>query len=119
MPTILLVEDDSAINDALADALTADGYAVMAAHDGLEALRLLRDEPLPDLIVLDLMLPNMSGQQFRVRQVTDPMLRDIPVIVLSAVPSVGEIAKALSADAVLPKPVRLDELLTTIERLIG
>ena len=119
MATILLVEDDGAIREALADALAADGYSVLHARDGVEALQVLRDEPLPELIVLDLMLPNMSGQQFRVRQVVDPRLREIPVIVLSAVPLVSDIAQALRAQAVLPKPVRLDDLLDTVERLIA
>jgi CheY-like chemotaxis protein len=118
MPTILVVEDDRAIREALVDALSADGYAVISAPDGVQALALLRDEPLPDLIVLDLMLPNMSGQQFRVRQVGDGRLRDIPVVVLSAVPLASEIAHALRAQAVLAKPVQLEELLMTVERML-
>ncbi len=118
MATILLVEDDAAIGQALREALASEGYTVRFAADGEQALAQLRNGLDPDLIVLDLMLPNMSGQQFRVRQVVDPMLRDIPVIVLSAVPLVDDIAKALQAHASLSKPVRLEELLDTIERVL-
>ncbi len=118
MPKILLVEDDAAIGQALYEAIALEGYSVHLVTDGKQALTELQNGLQPDLIVLDLMLPNLSGQQFRVRQVVDPALRDIPVIVLSAVPFVDDIAKALQAQASLAKPVKLDELLDTIERLL-
>lgn len=118
MATILVVEDDAAIGQALHEALASEGYTVHLAIDGEQALTQLRNGLQPDLIVLDLMLPNLSGQQFRVRQVVDPTSRDIPVIVLSALPLVDDIAQALQAQASLSKPVKLEQLLDTIERLL-
>lgn len=118
MPTILVVEDDVAIRQGLEDAFADEGYTVKLVRDGNEAWQFLHTETLPDLIVLDLMLPGMSGQQFRVRQVGDPNLRHIPVIVLSALPFVEGIGTSLGAHASLAKPIQLDQLLATVEQIL-
>ena len=81
---ILLVEDDPELREALALVLESDGYVVVTAADGVEALERLHDRLRPRVIVLDLMLPVMDGFEFRVRQTEDPELAGIPVIVLSA-----------------------------------
>ncbi len=80
---VLVIEDDQAIREGVAEVLSAEGYTVAEAANGLEGLREARDQP-PSLIVLDLMMPTMNGWQFRQEQQRDPALADIPVIILSA-----------------------------------
>jgi CheY-like chemotaxis protein len=117
MATILLVEDDTAIREGLQEALQEEGYTVSSARDGQDALTQLQQGLRPDVIVLDLMLPNISGQQFRIRQLADPDLRTIPLIVISAFPLADNIARALQATAFVPKPLQLNLLFDTIETL--
>lgn len=82
---ILVVEDDHAIRLALSELLIDEGYSVHEAPHGQAALEYLRRAPaLPCLILLDLMMPTMTGWEFRSQQRQDASLRDIPVVVLSA-----------------------------------
>src|SRR5208283_5094195 len=81
---ILLIEDDSDLADALAEILIMEGYRIVYASDGMAALALLAEDELPDLILLDLMMPKMSGWEFREAQLRDERLAHIPVVVLSA-----------------------------------
>jgi two-component system chemotaxis response regulator CheY len=111
---ILVVEDDPDLGDTLCDTLAMSGYRAAYAADGIAALELLRNgADLPDLILLDLMLPRMDGWGFREAQLGDKRLKDIPVVVLSAA---GEIVKPINADYLLRKPVTSEMLLATIER---
>ena len=77
MPEILIIDDDAHINEIVSKALKADGYNVLQAYSGTEALMML-SKSKPDLILLDLMLPGLSGEQVL------PEIKDIPVIVVSA-----------------------------------
>jgi CheY-like chemotaxis protein len=79
---ILIVDDDAQTRDGLALAIRAAGHTVRTAADGLEALKEVRARR-PDLIVLDLIMPTMDGWTFRLHQLTDPALADIPVVILS------------------------------------
>lgn len=111
---ILVVEDDPDLGDALCETLTMSGYRAAYAVDGIAALEMLRNgDDLPDLILLDLMLPRMDGWGFREAQLRDKRLKDIPVVVLSAV---GDIVKPINADHLLRKPVSSERLLAMIER---
>jgi CheY-like chemotaxis protein len=115
---ILLVEDDLAIRDALAEVLEGLGYSVRCAGNGAEALELLAREELPTLIVLDLMMPVMDGFAFRRAARRDPRLADIPVMVVSAsdlttVPRLAE----LEAAAFLAKPFELERFVAEVHRL--
>ena len=101
---ILLVEDDPEARDEMASALRSEGYDVVAAGDGQEALEELR-RAAPALILLDLMMPVMDGFEFRVRQMQDPALAEIPIIVLSGGWDVQRKSAALGATACLQKPV--------------
>jgi CheY-like chemotaxis protein len=83
--TILVVEDDPESRDALRLALKLAGHTVHTAAHGQEALDLLRAGSPPDLILLDLMMPVLSGWQFREVQRQNPALAGIPVVILSAV----------------------------------
>ncbi len=110
---ILLVEDDHALRETIADVLADEGVEVACACNGREALDKLGQGPAPDLIVLDLMMPVMDGWAFREAQRKCPDLARIPMVVLSAsFPADNPRIRSLEAEAVLSKPVG-------IERLIG
>lgn len=110
---ILVIEDDPDLALALCDLLRISGYGASHAIDGVVALEMLASDDLPDLILLDLMLPRLDGWGFRKAQLADKRLSRIPVVVLSAV---GEIVKPIKADHLLRKPVAPQTLLASIER---
>src|ERR1019366_3238301 len=114
--TLLVVEDDADIREALAGLLKMEGFLVTGCSNGREALDWLRVSPKPDLILLDLMMPVMDGWQFRVVQKDDPELATIPVLALSADSTPK--AAAIDAEAYLKKPVDYDTLIETIDRLL-
>jgi two-component system response regulator MprA len=114
--TILLVEDDFDVRDALAETLRDEGYQIECAGDGQDALTYLRGGGKPGLILLDLMMPRMSGSEFRLIQKADPTLSKFPVILLSADGRIYEKAIALEADGAVRKPINLDELLSLVGR---
>lgn len=114
---ILVVDDDAAIREALEAVLEDEGYQVRGVANGREALALLRaDAGTPALILLDLMMPVMSGWAFRAEQQDDPALASIPVVILSADRDVAAKAAALQVADSLAKPVNLTHLLTTVSR---
>jgi CheY-like chemotaxis protein len=112
---ILIVEDDDDIREALSQILELEGYTVREAANGREALDISSREPLPSLILLDLMMPIMDGWQFRSEQMKDPSLAKVPVVVISADAGVHEKVASFGAASVLPKPISLDRLLRAIE----
>lgn len=112
--TILLVEDDEIIRESIAEVLRDEGYEVAEAANGAEALRWLAENPQPCVILLDLFMPVMSGADFRARQLGDPILSGIPVVVVSAIE--GQRAAELKPNAFVPKPIDLGRLLTCIEQ---
>lgn len=113
--TVMVVDDDADISDAIASALEDSGYSVITAANGQEALHKLRNAvPQPDLILLDLMMPGMDGWQFRAAQTVDPALSHVPVVLLSAHIDIVKIADELSAAGWLKKPVDLSSLLNTV-----
>ncbi len=110
---ILVIEDDPDLGEALCELLNIYGYRASWAADGIAALEMLGHGDLPDLILLDLMLPRLDGWGFREAQLNDLRLKGIPVIVLSAV---GEVVKPIDADHLLRKPVSPEVLFAAIER---
>ena len=114
--TILLVEDDLDVREALAEALRDEGYSVEVAADGEQALGYLRGGGRPGLILLDLMMPHMSGSEFRMVQKVDPVLCGVPVVLLSADGHMEEKARALETQGAIRKPIDFEELLATIQR---
>lgn len=115
--SVLLVEDDLPIRDSLGEALTEEGFDVSTAGNGAEALERLRSGRRPSVIVLDLMMPVMDGWDFRQQQLGDPALRDIPVVVVSAVGFSGEKIRLQFGDvAVFSKPVAYLDLLVVLRR---
>ena len=118
---VLVVDDDVDIRETVAGILEDEGYKVAGAKDGEEALAYLRSPgvPKPQLILLDLMMPVMSGPEFRAAQDADPTLRAIPVVIVSASADAPKHAKALKVAGVVQKPLSLDILLSTVERCAG
>lgn len=114
--TILIVDDDAGIVDALRDALEDEGYATAVAHDGHAALAYLRSHARPCLILLDWMMPGCDGATFRTLQLADASIAGIPVVLLTADLRLEAKREMLDAAAYLPKPVKLDELLAMTER---
>jgi CheY-like chemotaxis protein len=112
----MVVEDDTGIRDALVDTLEEEGYRVTAAANGVDAFRQLQHSERPCLILLDLMMPVMTGWEFLSRIRLQPDLAAIPVVILSAVAEFQR-GRPLFADMVLlPKPVSVDGLLAMVER---
>lgn len=106
---ILIVDDDMNIGNMLEDALSRENYQVMRAYSGTEALMLL-DKETPDLILLDLMLPGLSGEE------VIPKIKNIPVIVMSAKADINSKVDVLLAGAAdyVTKPFELKELMARI-----
>jgi CheY-like chemotaxis protein len=112
---VLIVEDDPAIRSSLTEALEEEGFDVAAAANGLQALERLRSEPLPSTILLDLMMPVMDGWDFRHAQLQDPVLSQIPVVVVTAAGFSSDTVKMQFGDvALLPKPVAFFDLLNLL-----
>ena len=109
MKHILIIDDDLHISDLLEDLLTREGYAVSRAYSGTEALLALADQK-PDLVLLDLMLPGLSGEEVL------PQIRDVPVIVLSAKAALDSKVALLLGGAAdyITKPFETRELLARI-----
>ena len=112
MTRILLVEDDRDIRESLVDALSDEGHEVSAAIDGIDALAQLRNgHAAPDLILLDLMMPRMSGEQFCEELKQVPAWSAIPVVVITAQANARARVAALGAAGFLQKPVKLGDLI--------
>jgi DNA-binding response OmpR family regulator len=118
---ILIVEDDPDVREMLANLLAMEGFHVVGAEDGLEALHLLRTvrhraPHVPCLILLDLMMPRLSGKEFRRAQLKDPTVASVPVAVMSGASDVEQRAQALGAVATLAKPIDFEALLAVVRR---
>ena len=115
-PRVLVVEDDPDQADLLKLYLVDAGYEVVLAVNGREALEEMKRQP-PDLIVLDLLMPEMNGFAFLEAKAQNREFASIPVMILSAVADQTE-GTPLSADAILRKPIRRAELLGSLEKLL-
>lgn len=115
-PLILVVDDEQPIRTLVRQVLTEASYRVAEAVDGVDGLAKTRTLQ-PDLIVLDLMMPNLSGFDVLSALRSDPATSGVPVIILSVLDDRRK-GLRLGADAYLTKPLNVDELLITIERLL-
>ncbi len=120
MPKILVIEDELNIQKLAKANLTASGYEVLVAGNGEEGLRLAQQEH-PNLILLDLRLPGMSGWDFLMILKTNQKLRKIPVIIMTAtVPQSGEYKfPSMRTAGYLTKPFTVDELLRQVKQALG
>jgi CheY-like chemotaxis protein len=112
------VDDDRDIRETLQEILEQEGYEVATAKDGLDALETARDER-PAIILLDLFMPVMDGLEFRRRQLLDPALAEIPVVVVSAAAGIEDSISALGVAAHLEKPLRIEQLFEVVARYCG
>ena len=115
MAKILVIEDNDDVREMMAVTLELEGHRVDTAINGRDALEKVRTGEKPSVILLDLMMPVMNGWEFRRALQQDPVLRTVPVVVVSA--AAGDIVKKTSADAFLPKPVDMDRLLDVVCKL--
>ncbi|SRR6266508_4162036 len=109
--SILIVEDEPSIRAVLSEILEDEGYPVASVTNGMEALVYLRQHAHPCLILLDLGMPVMTGWEFREEQQRHSTLREIPVIVMSALPDLARRATALGVAGCLDKPIDINVLL--------
>jgi CheY-like chemotaxis protein len=114
--SVLLVDDDADIRDAVEAILTDHGWKVTTCADGLEAARQLVGGLRPAVILLDLMMPRVDGLWFRDMQLRDPALARIPVVVITAFSDLAADSKELLAGVrVVNKPFDADSILRAVE----
>jgi len=118
--SVLIVDDESDIREGLAELLEFEGYNVITATDGEQALCQLQDGLRPAVILLDLMMPGMNGWDFRAQQLKDVDLRNIPVVVITAASVTEAALKAQLGDIYLVrKPLMQDQLISIVRRHCG
>ena len=115
--SVLIVEDDASVREMMAEFLNLEGFRPITVANGREALKYLKNGGEAGVILLDLMMPVMTGFDFRREQQRDPALAAIPVIVLSA--NAGERAADMQPAAAFQKPVRLDEVILMVRLLLA
>src|SRR6476660_8138132 len=124
MPTsgnVLIVEDDPDTREMLAARLATEGFHAVGAEDGLEALHLLRTvrhraPDVPCLVLLDLKMPRLGGNEFRRAQLGDPTVANAPSAVMSGATDLEQRAEAMGAVATLAKPLDGDVLMEVVKR---
>lgn len=112
-PSVLIIDDDRDSREAMAEALSLEGYFVATAANGAEALACLRTGYHPHVILLDLMMPGVDGWDFRTEQKRDAALAQIPVVVISGV------GKLVDGEYALRKPIDLAALRTLLRSITG
>ena len=118
---VLIVEDDADMRDMLAALLALEGFHAIGAEDGLEGLHLLRTvrrraPDTPCLVLLDLMMPRLGGNEFRRAQLGDPSVASVPVAVMSGASDLEQRAQALGAVATVTKPIDVGALMEIVRR---
>lgn len=116
-PAVLVVDDDKSVCDIISGELNGQGYKTVVASNGQEALDYLKGCAVrPGLILLDLMMPVMTGWEFRKAQQSDPALAAIPVAIITGMPGMEKKAENIGAVDVLCKPSRVEELTALVSR---
>lgn len=114
---VLVVDDDAGVRELLRQTLTEAGHSVRVASHGLEAVTMIRDRK-PDLVVLDVMMPGLTGYDVAAMLRNDPNTENLPIVILSVVYD-RDRHESLGIDRYLSKPLREDELLRAIEDVSG
>jgi CheY-like chemotaxis protein len=107
---VLIVEDERDIREIVGELLTSEGFRVLSAADGRQALELLQNGPRPCLVLLDLVMPVMNGYQFMDVLMADTALRTLPVVLVSALN-----AGMPNGPLLLRKPIHADQLLSCVQ----
>jgi CheY-like chemotaxis protein len=118
---VLIVEDDPEVREMVRELLATAGFHTIAAQDGLEALHLLRTvrhraPHAPCLVLLDLKMPRLGGNEFRRAQLGDPTVANVPVAVMSGAADLEQRGEAMGAVAILAKPLDVDVLMEVVRR---
>lgn len=113
--TILIVEDEKDILFTLREFLESENYHVLVAENGSEAMELLKNSGIPDLILLDMKMPVMNGWEFAI-EFLDKHDHQSPIVVITAAADAEQRAKDISAVGWVEKPFDLDVLLRTIKK---
>jgi CheY-like chemotaxis protein len=118
MQTVLVVDDEFAITDVLATILTDEGYRVLTACNGKQGFAIFAHE-MPDLILLDFMMPILDGPGMLRTMAAEPAYQRIPVIIMSSLSEEVVARKCETYTAFLQKPLRVAAVLSTIARVLG
>jgi CheY-like chemotaxis protein len=113
--SLMVVDDDEDIRELAKLLLEGEGHRVTTAADGLDAFRQLEAGESPSLILLDLMMPRMDGEQF-LHTLRASARATIPVVIISGHSAASAAARELEANACLTKPIELEDLLETVRR---
>jgi CheY-like chemotaxis protein len=116
---ILVIDDEEDIREILAMVLQAEGHEVTTAVDGVAGLDQLGVGGRPALILLDMMMPRLDGEEFLQAMRSNPHTADIPVIILTGHPAARKKAAHLGTIGCLVKPIELAELLRTIHKAVS
>jgi CheY-like chemotaxis protein len=111
---VLVVDDDAIVCSVIQEVLEEEGFSVESAM-GPKALTLAQRRP-PDLILLELFMPMLNGWEIRRRLLADPRTRQVPCVLLSSEEGLHRAARELRAQACLPKPFELDDLIQVVRR---
>ncbi len=117
-PPVLVIDDDLDSRTLLEMALSAAGFTVASAKNGVEALVIARRDH-PSLILLDLMMPVMDGFAFRAAQLREPEIAMIPVICVSGRHDAETVAQQLNTVACISKPFALDKIVESVGSVLG
>lgn len=119
MACVLVVEDEPTISMVLQELLREAGHQVITARNGAEALRALTGTPVPDIMLLDLFLPDTSGRDLLQRARSLEAFRDRPVVLITgAVPCPEDFPPEGTYQALIAKPFDLDDVIQTVARLV-
>jgi CheY-like chemotaxis protein len=115
-PDVLVVDDNDALRENLAECLEAEGYAVVAAESGAGALALLDAGPVPSVVLLDLMMPGMDGRALVAAIRADARFQMVRLVLTTGYTS-AKVRAGIAADAVLTKPFGVKELLAVLRKV--
>jgi CheY-like chemotaxis protein len=118
---VMFVEDEPVTNAVLKKVLTTDGFEAYGAYDAAGLGALLKQHGLPDMILLDIELPNVSGLQILTRIRKHPKMRAIPVLMVTSRAEMSDVVRGLSlgANGYLSKPVAVESLRATLRQILG
>jgi len=118
MARVLVVDDESEIREILSDLLVSDGHLVDTAADGSEALEVIHGWR-PDVVLLDLMMPEVGAWDFLARYNADTACRGLPVAILSTTPTAAVALEEAGVSAVISNPFDVQDLLETVHELVS
>jgi CheY-like chemotaxis protein len=111
---VLIVDDDEDIGETISLILGTRGYRTSVARDGAEALQLMQTQPLPEVVLLDMMMPGMNGEDFRAAQLKDARIANVPVVLMTGDGRAQEKAARLGVSRFLRKPIAINDLIEVI-----